>query len=240
MRRLRHSVCALVVLLLAAGPASAADFGLGARASTLGAGVEMSVALSERLTLRVPFNTLSFDGSLTENEISYAADVRLRTVGLMADFHVLGGGWRVTAGFYSNGNRLELLASEETGNSEFAVGNRRYRSDPDDPLQVIGSTDFSSVAPYIGTGWGNAARGDSGLYFGFDLGVLFQGAVGVVVDARGAVEDVDSGERFSVEGDSDPAQRFRSELEAERRKLERDLEDFRFYPVVGVAVGWRF
>lgn len=239
LRRLAGALL-LPAAALGCSGAAAADIGIGLRAGTPGAGAELSVALFDKLTLRVPFHTFSFTTRREENDLAYDARVRLRSIGLIADYHPFGGGFRLSAGMLSNGNAVTLNASEATGNAEFAVGGRRYRSHPDDPLQVHGGVDFASVAPYAGIGWGNAARGPRRLYVSFELGAMFQGSVDVDLQARGTAEDIDSGERFNVQGGSMAAQVFRAELAAERGALRNDLSALQIFPVAAIAIGWRF
>lgn len=239
LRRLARASL-LPALMLWHGSAAAADIGIGLRASTLGAGAELSVALFDQITLRVPFHSLSFSTDREENELAYDARVKLRSIGLIGDYHPFGGGWRLSAGVLSNGNAVSVRASEATGNTEFAIGGRRYRSDPDDPLQVLGDIDFGSVAPYVGMGWGNAARGERRVYVGLEIGAMFQGSAAVDLQGQGTAEDIDSGERFDVQGNSMEAQIFRAELAAEQRELRDDLSDFKIFPVIAITVGWRF
>lgn len=235
----------LLVLAAAPGAATAAETGIGLRASTLGLGAELSVGLLDRLVLRVPFNTFRYSDNITEDEISYDSELELRTVGLLADLHAFGGGFHMTAGLYSNGNELNLLASEATGNDSFQVGNQRYRSDPSDPFELTAGLDFESVAPYAGIGWGNAAQAErNGVYFKFELGVLFQGSPRAEADGSGSVCEAESPDcsatSFDVEGNDPRAVAFRDELERERADLEAGLDDFDLYPVAGLSVGYRF
>lgn len=235
----------LLVLAAAPGTATAAETGVGLRASTIGFGAELSVGLLDRLVLRVPFNTFRYNDDLTEDEIRYDGELELRTVGLLADLHPFGGGFHMTGGLYSNGNELNLIASEATGNDSFQVGNQRYRSDPEDPFELTAGLDFESVAPYAGIGWGNAARAErSGVYFKFELGVLFQGSPRAEAAGSGSVCEAESpncsATSFSVEGDDPRAEGFREELERERANLEAGLDDLDLYPVAGFSLGYRF
>lgn len=235
----------LLMLAAAPGAATAAETGIGLRASTLGAGAELSVGLLERLVLRVPFNTFRYSDDITEGDITYDGELELRSVGLLADVHLFGGAFHITGGLYSNGNEINLLASEATGNESFQVGNRSYRSDPDDPFELRAGLDFASVAPYAGVGWGNAAQGErSGVYFKLELGVLFQGSPSAEAEASGRVCETDSPDcsstSFDVEGNDPRAVGFQEELERERADLEAGLDDVKLYPVAGFSIGYRF
>lgn len=243
---MKRGLAGLLLLAATTQPAAAADTGIGLRASTLGLGAEFAVSLLDRLVLRVPFNTFSYSDEITEDEIRYDADLDLRSVGLLADYSVFGGGFHISGGLYSNGNELNLLASEATGNESFQVGNQRYRSDGSDPFELTAGLDFESVAPYAGIGWGNAARAENrGVYFKFELGVLFQGSPQAKANAVGSVcEDTGTecaaGTSFDVEGNDPRAQIFRQELDRERKDIEDSIDDYDLYPVAGISLGYRF
>lgn len=230
--------------MLASTAAHAVDLGVGVRASTLGLGAELSISMLERLNLRIPVSGFDYSDDITEDNIRYDANLELLTVGLLADYHVFGGGFHVTGGVASNGNELKLLASEDTGNESFEVGNQTYVSDPNDPFELRAGLDFNSVAPYVGLGWGNAARGDSALYFKFEVGALVQGSPKASASASGSVcnESTQSCSftSFDVEGNDPRAQQFRQELEQERQTIEEQIDEFDIYPVVGLSIGYRF
>lgn len=243
---IRNTLSSILVggtLIWSTPVAAVENVSLGLRASTLGAGVELSVAMLDRLTLRIPVNGLRYSDDFEEGGIAYDGDLDLFSVGLLADFHVFGGAFHLTGGLFSNGNELNLRADEGTGNTVFPVGNARYRSDPEDPLTITAGLDFDSVAPYAGIGWGNAASGTSSLYVKFELGVLLQGSPAARAQASGSARDADAPENgsFQVNDATDPrAQRFREQLTAEARTLEGSLDDFDIYPVVSLSLGYRF
>lgn len=242
---IKNWLAGLGMLSLMPGMATAAETGIGLRASTLGAGAELSIGLLDRLVLRVPFNTFRYSDDITEDDIRYDGELQLRTVGLLADVHIFGGGFHLTGGLYSNGNEINLLASEATGNESFQVGDRSYRSDPNNPFELTAGLDFGSVAPYAGIGWGNAAQAENnGVYFKLELGVLFQGSPSAEANGSGSVCDVTSPDctttSFDVEGNDPRAAIFREELERERADLEAGLDDFKLYPVAGFSIGYRF
>lgn len=86
--------------------------------------------------------------------------------------------------------------------------------------------EFSSLAPYAGIGWGNAASSVVG--FNVDLGIAFQGspAVGMTVTGELANNEV-----------------FLEDLEQEAQELAETLKGFKYYPVVSVGLSvklWMF
>ena len=233
-----RTLCAGILLAGFCLPAGASfpDVAAGARLSTLGFGAEVTIGLVEQINVRVPFNFINYSDDLEEDGIDYEADLRWRSFGVLVDYHPFKGGFHVSGGLLSNGNKIDILA---TGDQNFEIGDREYRSDPNDPLSLTGKLDFNSVAPYLGIGWGNPILGNSNLYFKFELGVMFQGKPKVAL--RGDGSAVDSNDNsFDVNGDTLEAQVFRAELEDERRTLEDDISEFTLWPVLGISLGWRF
>lgn len=83
-----------------------------------------------------------------------------------------------------------------------------------------------SAAPYLGIGYGNVSG--LGVNFYADLGVIFQGSP-----------------RASLTGSCGPltgaaCTSFQNEVAAEQARLEDELEDFKYYPVlnIGVTIGF--
>ncbi|MCK5770733.1 hypothetical protein [Algiphilus sp.] len=240
---MKRWISTLALLAGGIGPVHAADIGAGVRASTLGLGAELSIGLLDRLVLRIPVSTFTYSDDVEEDGINYDGDLDLLTVGLFADVHVFGGAFHITGGLASNGNELNLRASEATGNESFEVGSNTYVSDPDDPFELRAGIDFESVAPYIGIGWGNAVHAErNSVYFKLELGVLYQGSPQATASATGSVRDADTplAPSFDVNSADPRAQAFRQQLEAERATLEDDIDEYDLYPVLGVSVGYRF
>lgn len=83
-----------------------------------------------------------------------------------------------------------------------------------------GNVDFDSTVPYLGVGWGNVARGKR-VGFLCDLGVIRQGA--------------GKGNLSATSGLVDPGDRA-----AEAAKIEEDIEDYEFWPVISFGLSIRF
>jgi hypothetical protein len=97
-----------------------------------------------------------------------------------------------------------------SGNGSVRVGNTTYTNP-----QVSGDMEFKSIAPYLGVGWA-WAPGSSGLSLTFEVGVLYQGSADVELSS-GTVSQSDL------------------------RQEEFDLRDeFKYYPNISFAIGYRF
>jgi hypothetical protein len=220
------------VLIFAAHPhlARAEGFSIGARAGTAGIGPELAFGVGPHLDVRIPVGVYSYEDVYDETGVSYDATLELRNALLLADFHPGGGGFRISAGGGWDDNRLKVSAPL----SELV---RRYRPElapfvPRSAGTVHGEATGSSFAPYLGIGWGSATGSKRGGRWGatVDLGVIYQGSphvdlttdLNVGVPIPGVVQSV-----------------LDAATAEEEQRLERELKDYEYYPVVALGIVFR-
>ncbi|MBK1691795.1 hypothetical protein [Ectothiorhodospira mobilis] len=201
-------------LYAAASTTQAEGFALGAKLGTTGLGLEGTLGLRDNLNLRGGFYGLDYSRELEEDGIEYDGDLELRSAALLADWHPFGGGFRVSAGGYYNGN--EFGGSAE---GSLDIGNDTYDA------RLDATVDWDGFAPYLGVGYGNAV-GSGGWSFAFDLGVMFTGSPSVDLDGQ-------------VNNAALQAQ-FEDDLRREEAQLEDDVEDIKYYPVLSLGLAYRF
>ncbi len=188
--------------------------------STLGLGLEAGARLNETFGLRFGGNWFSFDADRKIDDVDYDADATLASLGALVDYHPFQGGFRLSGGLRFNFNEADLTGRPD---EEIEIGDTVF--DAEDVGTLKGDVGFDVLAPFLGVGYG-AALLDGSLSIGFDLGVMFQGKADVDLDAEDGL----------LEGDAV----LEAELAAEEDDVEDDLEDFQFYPVVSLAVVYRF
>ena len=244
---MRKTIFALVAMagasMLVSVPSQAAAVAVGAKVSTLGFGAEATLGINDYLNLRVPFNTFNYDYDDKDGgDVAYEGKLKLNSFGAQLDVHPFKGSFYLTGGLFANGNKINAKAETTDASEAYEVGDRDYYTDPNDPLALRGRIDFNKTVPYAGFGWGNAIQGDSNFYFRFELGAYFQGApeIGLTPSGSATTGPNGTGDRFSVDDNSAAAQQFRADLEKERADLEDDTKDYKIYPVIGLALGWRF
>jgi hypothetical protein len=220
-------VAALLATFAAARPA-AAETAVSADAGTLGAGVQVGHAFSERFDGRLGIAGWTVSGRRAVAGIDYDARAELRTAQLFADWHPGASPFRLTAGLFYDATRV-------TGTSVPPPSGVYRIGGIDVPASLVGGlrgrVDFPTLAPYAGLGWGRAAGGGR---FGFkaDLGVAYQGRGRVtltplipsnspILQIPGALDVLN----LAIA---------REEAEAERRIARYDV-----YPVVAVGVVYR-
>lgn len=202
---------------------AAADDGtrisIGVTGGTLGIGPEIGVRVADHFGVRGNATFLSFSGDYDSDDVTYNGKLKLKSYGVMADLYPFGSHFRVSAGARINRNRVDLSATP-TGTTE--IGGVEYSAAQIGTLSGRGET--KKVAPALTLGWSGAKR--RGFMFGFDAGVLFQGAVRV--------------REFRATGALANDATFRANLETERRDLQDDVDDYKVYPIMQFAIGYRF
>ena len=227
----RRFLQVIIVCLLVVGNTDsyAANLGLGAKIGTLGYGLEVTTGLNNKLNARLGINFFNYQANQTEESIDYKANLKLNSIAALLDWHPTGGGFRFTGGMFINNNKLELAAS---GQNDYEIGNDTYTGN----LQVNGTVGFLQTAPYFGLGWGKAPSKTGHWGLGIDLGVLYQGAPHVNLNASGTATRQSDG--LVIDVTNDPT--FRADLLNEEDKLQHDLKDFKFYPVLSLGIIHKF
>lgn len=227
-RRPGLALAACTFLLLAA-PAARAQVGIGIRAGTQGAGVELTTDLTPRLSGRLGVNGFSTSDRREAGGIEYDADADLRTANALLDFHPGGGGFRLTGGLVYNATEVKGL-SRVPASGTYPIG------DVEVPAALLGrlrgTIDFDPIVPYAGLGWGRPLAAGGRLAASLDLGVFFQGEGDVRLDpvfAPGSpIPNVPGAEAL-----------LRLQLNKEEREIEQDIADYDLYPVLSFGIRYR-
>lgn len=207
---------ALASLLFVAGNAGADGFALGAKAGTLGLGLEGTTRLSENFNLRGGINAYSFSFDETVNNVRYNTDLDLKSGALLLDWHPFSGTFRFSAGLLYNKNEANLTT---TPTSNVIIGGTTYT--PSQVGTLTGNAKFKKNAPYLGLGWGNAVSKGSPFGFTAEIGALFQGSPDVTLRS------------------SNPSVS-QADLRREEQDIENKLDNFKVYPVVSIGFSYRF
>lgn len=214
----------------------------GISAGTGGYGIDFAYPLHEYFDVRVgyDFGKFSFDFEEDADDenadpIEYQADLKFSSARLLIDYKPFGGGFRISAGFYTGTPELEGRSDDRQNGVE--LGDGVFNIDG----RVRADADIGSGAPYLGIGWGGTA-GARGFGFSFDLGVLFADSPSFDIAVSGmacdASEDISCDPQAGFDAGTDPA--FQAEVEAERRELEDDSKDFDMWPILRTGIHYRF
>ena len=215
---------ALIAVILAFTGIANADFGVGAKAGTLGLGIEGRWSPLPWLDIRAGANRYDFDTSGQQAGVAYDGTLALDNYFLTGNFRFPLSPFRVTAGAYSNGNELQMV-SQDTSGTDFTIGGEVFSSDDVGSLQSTNS--FEKTAPDLGVGYDFELFGKVGL--NLDFGVLWQGEPAVSLYATG-LETAPP----DVQALLEPA------LEVERQELEDEMSDYKAWPVVSLSFVYNF
>lgn len=206
---------AAIALAMTGTAAVAQHVTVAVTGGTLSVGPELGYRVNDRFGVRANATFLTINQGFDSDDIEYDGRVKLKSAGAMLDLYPFGGSFRISGGARVNGNNGRVVATP-TGPVE--IGDRTYT-----PAQVgtlTGRAETKNLAPALTLGWGGGNR--TGFNFGFEAGALFQGKVRIP-------------EFSSSSGLINPA-----DLAAERQSIQDDVDDYKVYPILQLAIGYRF
>jgi len=219
MRRLL--VAAAVLPLLAFPGVAPADTSLGIRAGTLGGGVDLSYALSQRAAVRLNADGYNRTQSKTHDNIDYDMKLKLQTGSLLGDWFPFANNFRISAGAMLNRNKFSMKG-QPTGGT-YTINGKTYQAT--DVGSFDAQVDFNKAAPYFGIGYGRPIN--SGLSLIFDLGVMSQGSPKSKIDV-------------TCTSSTPNCSQLQSDAAAEQSKLDDSLHSFKYYPVISLGLAYTF
>jgi len=201
--------------------ADTGDIGVGVGAGTLGVKADITIGISSRFNARIGYNGYSFDGDGTESDVTYDYEINLLSFPLLLDWHPFkDDGFRISAGVLINQNEVNMGATLQ---DTYDIGGTTYTASQIGKLS--GTMDFDTLAPYVGFGWGNAIGKNTGWSFACDFGVVYQGEPNIELKADGIMA-------------SNPI--FIQNLERERQDLEKEVKDYKYYPLITFGITYKF
>lgn len=229
-RGIRQTLGWAAVLFTVSAAPGEAQVALGAKASTLGGGVELTLGISPQVNARLGANAYTYSDRREVSQIEYDAEANLRTGTLFLDWHPGGRGFRLTGGLVYNDTQVEGRSIAPPSGT-YDIGGLPV------PVSLVGTLDataeFDPVVPYAGIGWGNAVAPNKKVGFFVDLGVVFSGEADVTLIPRIPADspiNTTPGAREVLD----------VLLRREEQDLEEDAADYDLYPVVAIGVTYRF
>lgn len=216
------SIALAASAFLAATPAMAQDASgitAGISAGSLGAGPELGYRINDTVGVRASASFLDLSHDFDIGDIAYSGKTNLESYGATVDVYPFNGGFRVSGGFRIDKNRVNLTAAPT---ADVTVGDLIFS--PADVGTLTGRVDADEFVPVLTIGYAGGLT--KGLKFGIDGGVMFQGKpVAQQLVATGALAENEI---------------FQAELEKERLKVNQDMEDFQYYPVLQFSIFYAF
>lgn len=227
----KYFALALGLLLFSTG-ARALDIGIGAKAGLNGIGLDLSIGLTENVNLRLIGSAIDIEGedeTVTvgddgaEGDIDAELDFDYGARAAFIDWHLFGGGFRLSAGMFRNTG-----AADFSGTLLSTITSDGVTVNPDDISPITGEVELAdSYQPYLGIGWGRGAGGDGGLSLSVDIGVA-------LLDTSVDFEATSTNTAALPQSELDRA------LRAMEVDAEEELEDYEFWPVLAIGVNYAF
>ena len=199
---------------------TSADTSLGIRAGTLGGGLELSYALSQRAAVRLNVDRYNRTQSSDQDNIQYDMKLKLQTASLLGDWFPFANNFRISAGAMFNGNKF-TMKGQPTGGT-FTINDQTYAAAEVGSLEA--EVKFKKAAPYFGIGYGRPIK--RGLSLIFDAGIMFQGSPRSKMDVSC--------------GTTARCAQLQSDASAEESSLDDSLHSFKYYPVISLGLAYTF
>lgn len=217
------AVAAVVVCCLA--PAFARPVNVSIGASTLGFGVQVATpVVPGTLDIALGINHFSYNhsGTYTQNNsaVPYDGALRLQTIPVLLDYYPFHGVFRLTGGVMVNQNEFNLVASG--GSGSYTINGDTYPAS--EVGTFTGKVAWRRVAPYLGIGWGSKAARHRGFSMGFDLGILYTNSPTVTLSASNPTHNT----------------QLARDVATEQAKANQKAAALRFWPMIGIRVGYDF
>jgi hypothetical protein len=220
----RLAAATLAPLLFLPG-ISSADTSIGLRAGTLGLGAEISFAVSQRVALRVGADRYTPKTvTLTQEDIDYDAQAKLRSASLLVDWFPFANNFRVSLGVMSNKNKVTATGKPDA-NGQYTINGVTINAS--DVGSLEGDVTFKKTVPYLGIGYGRPIK--AGLSFISDLGVMFQGVPTATLTAT-----------CSATASPGNCAILQNAVAGEQPTVQDNVNKFKYYPVVSVGLAYTF
>lgn len=207
-------LASVLILAVLSATATAGEFygGLG----TTGLNVGYTHGISETFGVRAEGNYLNYGKDVNSDGVNYDAKVKMEHLGVYVDYHPFGGNMRLTAGVLLGNDRFTGTAKGNAGTvningTDYNLSGESLKLD----------AKFPSTRPYLGIGYGHSVSKGLGMFF--DVGVAYGKPKASLTASQGLA---------TAAGDAN--------IEAEKRKVQDDLDKVKLWPVVKVGLSYAF
>ena len=216
---------------------SESHVGVGVEISTLGVGFQAAMPVLPRINIRGGGDFISYGHDFHQDGVNYTATLRWRSGQASVDWFPFGG-FHVSPGLlFYNGNKItatELVP----GGQNFTLNGTGFTSSAGNPINGSGAVGFTKVDPKITFGFGNLVP-RSGRHWSIfsDFGIAYTGSPKATLAFQGtACLQQDPTQCF----DAATSTTFQSSVVGEQNKLNKDMNFFKFYPIISVGFGVNF
>lgn len=227
---MRHTLIIAAAVTSVCGTAAAQDgqgFAVDGSIGTTGISAHAQLAVHPRLALRMGYNWLEFSRDDEEfSGVNYSGDLEFSGFGGFVDLHPLANAFTVSGGVFV-GDKSAVLDAVPTEDVE--IGSQTFT--PDQVGTLSGDADFGDTAIFAGIGYDPSLYKEGTVSLIVRAGVMFTGEPEVTLDATALTDE-------QIPQDARDA--LRDALVEEAAILEDDINDYAFYPILTLGVGYRF
>lgn len=216
----RLSLAGLVLGLAPVSAHAQENVAIGAGVGTTGAHVEGQLRVSDHFVFRGGYEALLVEHDQVLDDIRYSGEIDSAVFSVFWQYHPMANPLFVTGGALL-GDRSLAMGAEPV--APVTVGDMTFT--PSQIGRLEGRADLGDVAPVLAAGWDDT-------FYGTGLG--FRLMAGVAVGKEPDVALASVGGSLS----SDPT--LQAELREEELRLEEETRDLRYYPVLQLALTYRF
>jgi hypothetical protein len=222
-----------------ASSGSSFKVGIGAKISSLGAGLEVGVPLGGRFNIRGGVNLISLHHTFSQDGIPYNGSLSWRSGEANLDYFPIRALHLSPGLIFYDGNKVTANVTEAAG-STFTLNGTSYESSATNPLTGTGSIGFNKVAPTFRIGFGNLIpRSERHWSFLAETGIAYQGTPRALLNFSGFVcEPPNSSGPTCVDAATNAS--VQANTQGEQTKINNDLKFFKFYPLLSLGVGFSF
>jgi hypothetical protein len=220
-RRRATAITAVVACALLTGPLGAQRVAIGARTGSLGLGAELTASVASKLNVRVGLNQYTYSRQDDDDSfdfdspvaVSIDTDAKLSSVTAMLDYLPFNNFLRLSAGLMLNSTKATTLI---TPTESYTMGDKTFT--PERIGTLTGTTDWEQkMAPYVGIGFGNAAKATGRFGVQLDVGAFHTGAP-----------------RFELAGTN-----MLAPTADQGPSINDGMKDFAWYPQVSLGISYR-
>lgn len=213
--------------------------GMDANIGTLGIGVEAATPLTSRFNLRGGGNFFGYSRNIKRNGITYLANLNLRSAQASLDWFPFGGSFHLSPGVMLYNGTKVVANAQIPANGAFTLNGVQYYNDPSDPLSGFAKIRFPAAGPQLTAGFGNMVPRKESKHFSvpFEFGLAYFGSGRTRLQFNGS-GCIFPGGFGCMKASSLPG--FLANVTAEQAKIDKYVEDARFYPILRIGASYKF
>lgn len=230
----RVSLLAASSLMLSANAQASSVDGLGVGVNYglfAGPTFELNYVINDQLQVRGALSSgMTLSETTSDTDIKYDVEADGGINRLALDYHPFGNSFFLSAGYAVNNFKLSALGTTSAGQT-VTIGDTTYNVDAN--VALNGQLNWDNGAT-LSFGWGNSpAKGWGAL---IEVGAIFTGSPKVTLTGTGTVDANDGNGPQDVSS----SQLVQDALNAEANKIQSDVGDYTFLPILQAGVTYRF